>query len=183
MAEGIMPVNEPKLPDRLPVLPLRDVVVFPMMIAPLFVGRPFSLRAVEESLKEHKLIFLATQKDKDIEEPKREDLYDIGTVAVILKAMKMTDGRVKILVQGLGRARLKELEVVDDHFEAEVEHIEEPEFVAEKLEDEALIKLIKDQIERIVALGKQIPPDMVAILRSIEDPGRLADLIAGQIEL
>ncbi|WP_456426490.1 endopeptidase La [Desulfurobacterium sp.] len=183
MAEGIMPVNEPKLPDRLPVLPLRDVVVFPMMIAPLFVGRPFSLRAVEESLKEHKLIFLATQKDKDIEEPKREDLYDIGTVAVILKAMKMTDGRVKILVQGLGRARLKELEVVDDHFEAEVEHIEEPEFVAEKLEDEALIKLVKDQIERIVALGKQIPPDMVAILRSIEDPGRLADLIAGQIEL
>ncbi|OMH40186.1 endopeptidase La [Desulfurobacterium indicum] len=183
MAEGIMPMSEPKLPERLPVLPLRDVVVFPMMIAPLFVGRPFSLRAVEESLKEHKLIFLATQRDKDIEEPKREDLYDIGTVAVILKAMKMTDGRVKILVQGLGRAKVKKLKLVDDHFEAEIEHIEEPEFVAENLEEEALIKLVKDQIERIVALGKQIPPDMVAILRSIEDPGRLADLIAGQIEL
>ncbi|SNR61343.1 endopeptidase La [Desulfurobacterium atlanticum] len=183
MVEGLSPIAEPKLPDRLPVLPLRDVVVFPMMIAPLFVGRPFSLKAVEEALKEHKLIFLVTQKDKDTEEPEREDLYDTGTVAVILKAMKMSDGRVKILVQGLGRAKLKKLEKIDDHFEAEIEHIEEKETITEKIEDEALIKLVKDQIERIVALGKQIPPDMVAILRSIEDPGRLADLIAAQIEL
>ena len=176
-------VNQPSLPEELPVLPLRDVVVFPMMIAPLFVGRPFSLNAVEEALKEHKLIFLATQKNKDIEEPRREDLYDYGTVAVILKAMRMGDGRVKILVQGLGRAKIKELKREDGIYRALLEHIAEPEYRARGLEEEALIKLVKDQLERVVALGKQIPPDMVAILRSIEDPGRLADLIAAQLDL
>jgi ATP-dependent Lon protease len=175
--------NEAKFPEELPVLPLRDVVVFPMMIAPLFVGRPFSLNAIEESLREHKLIFLLTQKDKDIEEPKPEDLYEYGTVAVILKAMKMGDGRVKILVQGLGRAKVRKIKIEDDYYTAELEHILEPEYVPQSLEEEALVKLVKDQIERIVALGKQIPPDMVAILRSIEDPGRLADLVAGQIDL
>jgi ATP-dependent Lon protease len=176
-------VNQPKLPEELPVLPLRDVVVFPMMIAPLFVGRPFSLAAVEEALKEHKLIFLATQKNKDIEEPKREDLYDYGTVAVILKAMRMGDGRIKILVQGLGRAKIKELKVEEGVYRALLEHIVEPEYRVREIEEEALVKLVKDQIERVVALGKQIPPDMVAILRSIEDPGRLADLVAAQIDL
>ncbi|MEO2068694.1 MAG: endopeptidase La [Desulfurobacteriaceae bacterium] len=175
--------NEPRFPEELPVLPLRDVVVFPMMITPLFVGREFSLNAVEEALKEHKLIFLLTQKDKDVEDPKPEDLYDVGTVAVILKAMKMGDGRVKILVQGLGRSKVKELKLEDGFYKALLEHILEPEYTPESLEEEALVKLVKDQIERIVALGKQIPPDMVAILRSIEDPGRLADLVAGQIEL
>ena len=176
-------VNQPKLPEELPVLPLRDVVVFPMMIAPLFVGRPFSLAAVEEALREHKLIFLATQKNKDIEEPKREDLYDYGTVAVILKAMRMGDGRVKILVQGLGRAKIKELKFEEGVFRALLGHIVEPEYRIREIEEEALVKFVKDQIERVVALGKQIPPDMVAILRSIEDPGRLADLVAAQIDL
>jgi ATP-dependent Lon protease len=176
-------VNQPNLPEELPLLPLRDVVVFPMMIAPLFVGRPFSLNAVEEALREHKLIFLATQKDKEIEEPKREELYDYGTVALILKAMRMGDGRVKILVQGLGRAKIKELKKEDGVYRALLEHVVEPEYRAKSIEEEALIKLVKDQIERVVALGKQIPPDMVAILRSIEDPGRLADLIAAQIDL
>jgi len=175
--------DEVKFPEELPVLPLRDVVVFPMMIAPLFVGRPFSLNAIEESLKDHKLIFLLTQKDKDIEEPEPEDLYEYGTVAVILKAMKMGDGRVKILVQGLGRAKVREIKAEDGYYGAKLEHISEPEYVPQSLEEEALVKLVKDQIERIVALGKQIPPDMVAILRSIEDPGRLADLVAGQIAL
>ncbi len=175
--------DEAKFPEELPVLPLRDVVVFPMMIAPLFVGRPFSLSAIEESLREHKLIFLLTQRDKDVEEPKPEDLYEYGTVAVILKAMKMGDGRVKILVQGLGRAKVKEIRIEDGYYRANLEHISEPEYIPQSLEEEALVKLVKDQIERIVALGKQIPPDMVAILRSIEDPGRLADLVAGQIDL
>jgi len=172
-----------RFPEELPVLPLRDVVVFPMMIAPLFVGRPFSLNAIEEALREHKLIFLVTQKDKEIEEPRREDLYDVGTVAVILKAMKMGDGRVKILVQGLGRAKLKELKKEEGLYKAILEHVLEGEYAPQTIEEEALIKLVKDQIERVVALGKQIPPDMVAILRSIEDPGRLADLIAGQVDL
>ncbi len=185
MGEIIQPhdQDEAKFPEELPVLPLRDVVVFPMMIAPLFVGRPFSLNAIEESLREHKLIFLLTQKDKDVEEPKPEDLYEYGTVAVILKAMKMGDGRVKILVQGLGRAKVKEIKIEDGYYRANLEHISELEYVPQSLEEEALVKLVKDQIERIVALGKQIPPDMVAILRSIEDPGRLADLVAGQIDL
>ena len=177
------PINQPNLPEELPVLPLRDVVVFPMMIAPLFVGRPFSLNAVEEALREQKLIFLATQKNKEIEEPVRDDLYDYGTVAVILKAMKMGDGRVKILVQGLGRARIKEFKIEDGLFKAVLEHVVEPEYRPQSIEEEALVKLVKDQLERVVALGKQIPPDMVAILRSIEDPGRLADLIAAQLDL
>ncbi|WP_163328320.1 endopeptidase La [Desulfurobacterium thermolithotrophum] len=185
MAEMIQPheQNETRFPEELPVLPLRDIVIFPMMIAPLFVGREFSLNAIEESLKEHKLIFLLTQKDKETEEPTLEDLYEFGTVAVVLKAMKMGDGRVKILVQGLGRAKVKKLEKEDGYYKATLEHIVEEEYTPQSLEEEALIKLVKDQIERIVALGKQIPPDMVAILRSIEDPGRLADLVAGQIEL
>ena len=137
-------INQPQLPEELPVLPLRDVVVFPMMVAPLFVGRPFSLNAVEEALKEHKLIFLATQKNKEIEEPSREDLYDYGTVAVILKAMKMGDGRVKILVQGLGRARIKELKKEDGLYRALLEHVVEPEYRPKSIEEEALVKLVKD---------------------------------------
>jgi ATP-dependent Lon protease len=176
-------LEEPKFPQELPLLPLRDVVVFPMMIAPLFVGRPFSLNAVEEALKEHKLIFLATQKDKNVEEPTKEDLYEYGTVAVILKAMRLGDGRVKILVQGLARAKIKEIEKEDGLYRVKLEYVSETSSEKSRLEEEALVKLVKDQLERLVALGKQIPPDIVAILRSLDEPGRLADLIAAQLEL
>ena len=184
MANAMTPIKEqPKFPDELPVLPLRDVVIFPMMISPLFVGRPFSVAAVEESLKKDKLILLVTQKDKNIEKPGLDDLYKIGTVAVILKALRMADGKVKLLVQGLGRAEIEESIASEGFIKVKVKHIVEKEITAKSLEEEALVKLVKDQVERMVALGKQMPPDMVAILRSIDDPGRLADLVSSQVEM
>ncbi len=184
---AIFPFDEPdiieaNIPEELPVLPLRDLVIYPHMVFPIFVGRDFSLKAVDEAVnKYNRYIFLVLQKDKDIDNPNKEDIYQIGTVATILRTMNLEDNRVKILVQGVGRGRIVELKKEDGYFKGKIEILKEPE-IEEDLEIEALKHSIKDLLNRAVQLGKQILPDLLEIIKSVEEPGKLADLVASILE-
>src|SRR5574341_978336 len=144
--------NEPqdeqlKIPEVLPVLPLRDIVIFPYMIVPLFVSRDRSLRAVDQALAENRMIMLAAQKDPDKEEPAPGDLYDAGTVAIIMRMLKLPDGRIRILVQGIARAKINYLEDNENFLQARIEEMKEipP---TESLELEALTRNIRSSLEK-----------------------------------
>jgi len=178
--------NEPnengiEIPEILPLLPLRDIVIFPNMIVPLFVGREMSIKAVEEALAKDRLIMLSCQKDATIEEPSPEMINGIGTVSNIMRMLKLPDGRIKILVQGLSRAEIVEYLETKNYFKVKIKKIEEEPLKTITLEAEALIRTAKEQIEKIISLGKAIPPDMMVIIENIDDLGRLADLIASNI--
>jgi len=172
-----------ELPSTYPLIPTRDVVVFPYMVFPLFIGRPFSIKAVEEALDNNqRYIFLSLQKDKEKEIPTKKDIHEIGVVATIIRMMKLEDNRIKILVQGVSRGRIKELRKVDDYYQVEVEIIEDSE-VEETLEVQALKHSLKDLLDKAISLGKQIVPDLVEIIKSVEEPGRLADLVASILDI
>src|SRR5512135_2521047 len=183
--EGILEETSQKLrvPTRLPVLLLRDVVIFPYMIAPLFVGREKSKAAIDQALSTNRMVLLLTQKDMEIEDPKREDVYDIGTVALIMRMLKLPDGRVRILAQGLVRARLEGFEEEGAHITAEVKVIDEPEKPEKNLETEAMIRNVRSGLERAASLGKSLPPEVLIIASNVDEPGRLADLTASNLEL
>ncbi|ACO04234.1 MULTISPECIES: endopeptidase La [Persephonella] len=175
---------EAPIPEELPLLPIRDLVIFPYMVFPIFVGRPFSIKAIEEAIESHdRYIFLALQKDKDIEEPTKDDLYEIGTVATILRMMKLEDDRIKILVQGVARGKIKEFIKEDNLYKVKLEVLEEPKPPEENIEVEALIHSIKDLLDKSIALGKQVLPDLVEIIRTLEEPGKLSDLVASILDL
>src|SRR5215471_7493699 len=171
------------IPDVLPVLPMPDIVVFPYMIVPLFVNRERSTKAVDHALTENRMIMLVSQKDTNIDEPKAADLYDFGTVSVIMRMLKLPDGRVRILVQGFSRAQVEYFDETQPYLIAKVKPKAEVEAVAESVEQEALIRNVKSAIEKAVALGKNLSQDLVAIITSINDPGRLADLVASNLDL
>jgi ATP-dependent Lon protease len=172
-----------ELPSTYPLIPTRDVVVFPYMVFPLFIGRPFSIKAVDEALDNNqRYIFLSLQKDKEKEIPTKKDIHQIGVVATIIRMMKLEDNRIKILVQGVSRGRIKELKKVDDYYQVEVEIIEDPE-VEETVEIQALKHSLKDLLDKAILLGKQIVPDLVEIIKSVEEPGRLADLVASILDI
>jgi ATP-dependent Lon protease len=175
--------KEIEIPDNLPVLPVRDIVVFPYMILPLFVGRDMSIKAIEFSLNSNKMVLLLTQKDLNIENPTPEDLFSVGTVAVVMRMLKLPDGRVKILVQGLSKARALNYLQTEPFFKAFIEKIEDQKREKLTIEDEALIRNVKGQLEKVVSLGKSILPDIMGIVENIEEPGRLADLVASNIGL
>ncbi len=171
------------LPETLPLLPIRDIVVFPYMVLPLFVSREKSIKSLEEALSKDRLIFLVAQKKNSEEDPSPKDLYRIGTVAVVMKMLKLPDGKVKILVQGLSKASIKETLQNIPYPLVKVENIKDP-FVTEiTLETEALMRNVREQLERIVSYGKLLSPDLMFILESVDDPGRLADLVASNLEL
>ena len=175
--------EELKIPDTLPLLPVRDVVVYPYMIIPLFVGREISISAVDWALSRDRLIFLATQKDIADEEPSPDEIYPVGTVAMIMRMLKLPDGRVKILVQGLAKARITEFVESKPFFSVRVDRIIEPVVVETSLETEAFLRTIKEQITKITSLGKSISSEVTVILENMQDPGSLADLIASNIGL
>jgi ATP-dependent Lon protease len=175
--------KEIEIPDNLPVLPVRDIVVFPYMILPLFVGREMSIKAIEFSLSASKMVLLLTQKDLNIENPTPEDLFSVGTVALVMRMLKLPDGRVKILVQGLTKAKALSYSQTEPFFKASIEKIEEPKHEKLSIEDEALMRNVKGQLDKIVSLGKSVLPDIMGVVENIEDPGRLADLIASNIGL
>ena len=175
---------EEQIPEELPLLPIRDLVIFPYMVFPIFVGRSFSINAIEDAIENHdRYIFLSLQKDKDIEEPGADDIYQYGTVATILRMMKLEDDRIKILVQGVARGRIKEFRKEGDLYKVKIDVIKEPELLEENIEVEALIHSIKDLLDKAIALGKQILPDLLEIIRSVEEPGKLADLVASILDL
>ncbi|MFN3976578.1 MAG: LON peptidase substrate-binding domain-containing protein, partial [Aquificaceae bacterium] len=181
-------IKVPEVPSgtfELPLMPLRDLVVFPSMVIPLFVGRGFSIRAIEEALRGNRLIFLVLQKDKNIEVPKKEDLYAVGTIAHVIRSAPIEENRLKLLVQGIKRAKLLDYRQEGDLFIATVEPVEEVEIEPESLSKEirAYIRSIKEQLDMAVSLGKQIIPDLFMLIKDLEDPGKIADLTASILEI
>ncbi len=175
--------KEAEIPDELPVLPVRDVVIFPYMILPLFVGRDISIKAIDSSLNSHRMVLLLTQRDLNVESPTPEDLYSIGTVCMIMRMLKLPDGRVKILVQGLTKAKALLFTQKEPFFVAEIEKITDEKIEETQLENEALIRNVKEQVEKTISLGKAAPPDIMIAVENIDDPGRLADLISSNLGL
>jgi len=171
------------IPDTLPVLPVRDIVVFPYMIIPLFVGRDISIKAIDSALNSHRLILLLTQKDLSVETPGPNDLYQIGTVGMIMRMLKLPDGRVKILIQGLNKVRVVNFSQTEPFLIADIEKIVEPKIEEITIEIEALMRSVKELLDKAVSLGKTILPDVMVIIENIDDPGRLADLIASNLGL
>ncbi|UYL10586.1 endopeptidase La [Bdellovibrio sp. SKB1291214] len=170
-----------EIPQTLPMLPVRDIVVFPYMIIPLFVGRDSSIRSVEEALAKNRLIFLASQKDISEENPTPDSIYTVGTIAMIMRMRKLSDGRVKILIQGVAKGRVKNYSKTNPSFEVAVEKIEEIPNQKSVVENEGLIRTAKEHIERIIALGRPLSPDILLVLDDVTDPGRIADLIASNL--
>lgn len=172
-----------QIPEVLPVLPLRDIVIYPFMIVPLFVSRDRSIKGVEEALSQNRMIMLVSQKDVDKEEPEQEDLFTVGTVAVIMRMLKLPDGRIRILIQGLSRAHVDAVDASGDYIRATLTPIPEPLPPANSLEVEALVRNVRASMERAANLGKNISPEVLAIIANLDDPGRLADLSASNLEL
>ena len=165
----------------LPVLPLRDVVVFPHMVIPLFVGRRKSIRALEIAMEAGKQIMLVSQKSASDDDPMPDAIHTIGTVASILQLLKLPDGTVKVLVEGERRAVIQQYVEVDDHFSAQIAHLEnEP---VQDREGEALTRSVLTEFDQYVKLNMKIPPEILTSLAGIDDPGRLADTIAAHLSL
>ncbi|MBT0724757.1 endopeptidase La [Rosenbergiella sp. S61] len=165
----------------IPVLPLRDVVVYPHMVIPLFVGREKSIRCLESAMDNDKKILLVAQKEATTDEPSIDDLFTVGTVASVLQMLKLPDGTVKVLVEGVQRATLTSLDDSQEYFTAQIEYIESPEI--DDSEQEVLIRAAVSQFEGYIKLNKKIPPEVLTSLNNLEDAARLADTIAAHMPL
>ena len=170
-------------PIELPLLPLRDVVVFPHMVIPLFVGRPKSIKALELAMETDRRIMLVAQKAAAKDEPSVTDMFDVGCISTILQMLKLPDGTVKVLVEGQQRASVGAIEDVDSHFSATVTPVEPTEGEHRPSEIEALRRAVMQQFDQYVKLNKKIPPEILTSISSIDDPGRLADTIAAHLPL
>ena len=171
----------PADPITLPLLPLRDVVVFPHMVIPLFVGRPKSIKALEAAMEAGRQIMLVAQKAAGKDEPKPEDMFEVGCVSSILQMLKLPDGTVKVLVEGVQRAETRAIHETTEHFTAEVVPVQpqgEP-----TPEVEALRRAVTQLFDQYVKLNKKIPPEILTSIAGIDDPGRLADTIAAHLPL
>ena len=182
------PIALPAEPLDLPLLPLRDVVVFPHMVIPLFVGRPKSIKALELAMAAERRIMLVAQKTAAKDEPSVTDMFDVGCVSTILQMLKLPDGTVKVLVEGQQRAKVNRVDDAETHFTANVTPIETQDVKltakGEKTpEIEALRRVVMQQFDQYVKLNKKIPPEILSSISSIDDPGRLADTIAAHLPL
>ncbi|EFL52484.1 ATP-dependent protease La [Solidesulfovibrio fructosivorans JJ]] len=175
--------NLPDIPAELPVLPVRDIVVFNYMILPLFVGREKSIQAVDAAINGSRYILILTQKDEKVDEPGEDDLYRVGTVGMIMRMLKMPDGRLKVLVQGLTRAKVTEFVSSDPYHLAKVEVLGERDTKEVTLEQEAMMRAAREQSEKILSLRGMPAADIMAVLNSVNEPGRLADLVASNLRM
>jgi len=164
-----------------PVLPLRDIVVFPHMIVPLFVGRDKSVRALEDVMKDDKQILLVAQKNASQDDPGEEDIHNVGTIASVLQLLKLPDGTVKVLVEGVERAKIESFIENEEFFQAHAEVIEEKE--EETPELEALARSVIAQFEQYVKLNRKVPPEVLVSLNQIDEPSKLADTMASHMAL
>src|SRR5688572_21354877 len=164
-----------------PVLPLRDIVVFPYMIVPLFVGREKSISALEEVMRADKQILLAAQKNASDNDPAPDAIYKVGTLASVLQLLKLPDGTVKVLVEGTARARIVNYTANADYFEAEVERVAES--AGNEDEVEALARSTVSQFESYVKLNKKISPEVLGTISQIDDHSKLADTIASHLAI
>jgi ATP-dependent Lon protease len=183
MAEGRQKRRSMRIPETLPVLPLRDVVVFPNIIAPLSVSRPRSMEAVNAALASNRVLLLVSQLNRDCEEPGEGDLYGIGTAGLIIKTLKLPDDRIRVLVQGLARCKVMGVESDGSHLAARVEALPEVEATDGQLAVEALVRNVRKLMEDASSLGKTIPSEVLVIAQNLDDPGRLADLAASNLDL
>jgi ATP-dependent Lon protease len=170
-------------PSQMPLLAVRDIVVFNYMILPLFVARDKSIKAIEAALNNNRYIFICTQKNEQIEDPGIEDIHEVGTVGMIMRMLKMPDGRLKILVQGLSRARLDQVLQEDPYTEVVIEPIQETEVGEIGNDEEAQMRTAREQTEKIISLRGMDPTEIMTVLNSVEDPGKLADLIASNLRM
>lgn len=170
--------------ETLPLLPIRDLVVYPFMILPLFVGRESSIQAVDYALsKTDRLILLSSQKDITAEVPAPSEIFDLGTVAMIMRMRKLPDGRIKILVQGLSKARILSFEQSAPFFVVKLAKVEDVHIDSKDVSIVALMRTVRENLEKVISLGKVLSPDILMVLEDIHDPGRLADLVASNLNL
>ncbi|BBO86992.1 endopeptidase La [Desulfosarcina ovata] len=174
---------EAAIPTTLPMMPVRDVVIFTDMLLPLFVGREKSVNAIEESIAKDRYLFVVTQMDPGTENPKPEEIYQLGTVSRILRMLKLPDGRVKALVQGIAKARILKYVRKRSVYRVKIELLEEPESIDIDVEAEALMRNVREYSEKILTLRGEYTNEVGSILTSIEQPGRLADLVASNLRL
>lgn len=172
-----------EIPDELPMMAVRDVVVFNYMIIPLFVGRPASIEAVNDALANNKLLMLTTQKDATKDEPEIDDLYNVGMVCMVMRTLKLPDGRLKVLVQAMSKAKIEEYLQTDPYYQVKIELIEDEDIDEITVEVEALMRTVRDQTEKIMSLRGILSTDLMMIINNIEDPGRLADLVGSNLRL
>ena len=165
----------------LPLLPLRDIIVFPHMVVPLFVGREKSIAALEDAMGSDKLVLLCAQKKAKTNEPSADDIFPVGTIGTLIQLLRLPDGTVKVLVEGKKRARVKRFIAAEKFFEVEAEEIEEP--VEKTVELEALMRSVQSTFEAYVKLNKRIPPEMLMSVSTIDDPARLSDTIVAHLSL
>jgi len=175
--DDFLPVTDQ--PETYPVLPLRDIVIFPHMVTPLFVGRPRSIQALEWAMEHEKLVLLVTQKDPKTDDPLADELYRVGTLGQVVQMLKLPDGTVKVLVEGKVRARLLELDYSGDSIFAGIEQL--PDLESTSPEQEALLRSVNGAFETYANLSKKIPAEMVASIAGVEEPGRFADTIIAHL--
>ena len=172
-----------EIPDELPMMAVRDVVVFNYMIIPLFVGRPGSIEAVNEALNSNKLLMLVTQRDATKDNPSTDELYDVGMVCMIMRTLKLPDGRLKVLVQAMSKARIVTYHRTEPSYQVSIEVVEDEDPGEISVEVEALMRTVREQTEKIMSLRGILSADLMMIINNIEDPGRLADLIGSNLRL
>jgi len=175
--------KEAKIPEIMPLMPVRDVVIFTDMLLPLFVGREKSVRAVEEAVRKDGFLLLVTQKDPNVENPGQDEIYRIGTVGRVLRMLKLPDGRVKALVQGVAKAKISDFVRQKSVYRVKIEKISEEPVTDITLEIEALMRIVREYSEKILAFRGELTGDVGSILEGINDPGKLADLVASNLRL
>lgn len=172
-----------KIPELLPLLPLKDAVVFPGAMIPLFIGRQKSMRSVDEALASNRLILLVSQKSPDYEDPKPSEIYNVGTVSIVLRMVKLSEGQIRILVQGISRAKLDAITREDPNLQAKITLIQEIDVQIDSIEVQALIRTVHDNLEKLISLGKPFSEEIKSMALNIEQPGRLADFISSNMDL
>ncbi len=171
------------IPNELPMMAVRDVVVFNYMIIPLFVGRPSSVEAVNAAIAGDKLLMLLTQKDATLDNPEPDDLYNVGMVCMVMRTLKLPDGRLKVLVQAVSKARVKKYTQTDPFYKVKIKPLPEEEGGETDVKTEALMRTVREQTEKIMSLRGILSADLMMIINNIEDPGRLADLVGSNLRL
>ena len=172
-----------KIPELLPVLPIKDAVIFPAAMLPLFIGRDKSMRAVDEALATNRMIVFAAQRSPEIEDPKPEEIHTMGTVAIVLRMVKLTEGQMRVLVQGVSRAHIDLMTRTEPSLQAKITLVPEKEERGDAIEVQALVRTAHENLEKIISLGKPFSDELKGLALSIEQPGRLADFIAANLDL
>ena len=171
------------IPNELPMMAVRDVFVFNYMIIPLFVGRPSSIEAVNAAIEGDKLLMLLTQKDATRDNPEPDDLYNVGMVCMVMRTLKLPDGRLKVLVQAVSKAKVKKYTQTDPYYQVKIKPLPEVEAGEVDVKTEALMRTVREQTEKIMSLRGILSADLMMIINNIEDPGRLADLVGSNLRL